>query len=567
MRNLLTSALLLLCLGSAGYGAARAAASDYSCKDKIARMAIADDANGHSAIFLRCNSAWPDPVAYAPVIEVWRFTDDAKVNPTLAPTRVSDGSAVRTGLIGRDLTLTLTNHLEAGKKYILILRSAATPGLIDMYVEFTADAKGVIASSPAGAELGHNFFVTSALNATVTTLAPDGVGRKVGAVYAVTAAVALDETARPNQVVNEKRETASQPHPVEADVTIQPQKDANGEPLWEEVGEVHAELKGGKRLRQSKATVGVGPMQNVLGQTVNAENPVDLQPAPVGKDDASQYYQINHRVTKRNRPSFAINAKATSLPGMPRDYFLGNFLIQPNIVADIGTNDFAKKSDDTIQVGVNAFITKLGKPESFFQGIRFGPGIAYESNLHFRKNNLLGIFESRPLLKGLYESRETRRLRAAAEANPKLTSAGLIDSDKFPWGRGVEMFLGLEAGGSLRAQEFQNKAKTTTLDVPTYAIFRFRPRLHMFLEYRRLTFDVSQTFRLLATPEYVGEELPDSTIRLRRVFGFQPYSEVTALYAFDQSKHLNLSITYKRGAQPPVFNHANNVTTGFTIKY
>src|ERR1041385_8728009 len=125
MRNLLLSVLFAACLGCAGYEQARGAAlaTDYSCKDKLARMAIAVDKDGHSAIFLRCNAAWPDPAANPPVVEVWRFPDDANVNPTLAPTKYSDGTAARSGLIGVDLTITLTKNLEAGKKYLLLLKS------------------------------------------------------------------------------------------------------------------------------------------------------------------------------------------------------------------------------------------------------------------------------------------------------------------------------------------------------------------------------------------------------------------------------------------------------------
>jgi len=150
---------------------------------------------------------------------------------------------------------------------------------------------------------------------------------------------------------------------------------------------------------------------------------------------------------------------------------------------------------------------------------------------------------------------------------PKYQSLEDVPQSKFKAGYGFEFFGGLEAGGSLRQQLFQSKAKKAKIDVPRYSIFRFRPRLHTFFEYDRFTFDVSEAFRILATPEYVGEELSDTLVRLRRVSGIQSYTEVTVSYGLDPAKHLSLSITYKRGAQPPLFQHVNNVLSGFTIKY
>lgn len=131
----------------------------------------------------------------------------------------------------------------------------------------------------------------------------------------------------------------------------------------------------------------------------------------------------------------------------------------------------------------------------------------------------------------------------------------------------MEFFFGLEAGGTPTEQVFKNKTKTQSVDVPDYAIFRFRPRAHAFIEYSRLTLDLSQTLRVLATPEYVGEELPDQSVRLRRVMGLQPYLEVTGSVGIDAGKHFTFAVTYKRGAQPPSYPHVNSVLSGFILKY
>ena len=130
-----------------------------------------------------------------------------------------------------------------------------------------------------------------------------------------------------------------------------------------------------------------------------------------------------------------------------------------------------------------------------------------------------------------------------------------------------EFFFGLEAGGALSDQVFQNKKKTASLNIPSYAIFRFRPKVHAFIEYQRFSLDWSGILRGLLTPEYVGEELPNTTIRLRRITSWQAYMELTAAYLIDPSKHVSFTVTYKRGAQPPSFPHVQTISTGLTLKY
>jgi hypothetical protein len=328
---------------------------------------------------------------------------------------------------------------------------------------------------------------------------------------------------------------------------------------------------GGKKLRQAKATVGFAPksgqapLTNILQQQVKVGESIDLQPTPVGKDDASTYFQFNHFAGVGSKPGYAINIKEKTFLFLDRDLYAGDYLIQPDILVDIATNSLAKKTDDTIKIGFTATKTSLRGIEDFWQGTKFGPGITYETNRGFHKNNLLFTFDTNPLLKGLYKSREVRRYQAAADQGK--TSVSDIPESKYKGGGGLEFFFGLEAGGSLSDQTFQNRKKTTSLNIQQYSIFRFRPKVHAFVEYDRFSLDWSGTLRGLLTPEYVGEELPDGTIRLRRITSWQAYSELTGAYVIDPSKHIAFTVTYKRGAQPPSYPHVQTVSTGLTLKY
>ena len=206
--------------------------------------------------------------------------------------------------------------------------------------------------------------------------------------------------------------------------------------------------------------------------------------------------------------------------------------------------------------------------------------MAYETDKEFDKSNLIGTADFHPLVRKFVLTREMRRYGAVQntkylEAQPapdggpnyKYKTFADVPESMFKGGYGFEFFVGVEGGDSLRHQFFQSKAKKASINVPKYAIFRFRPRLHMFFEYDRMTFDVSETLRILATPEYVGQELSDKEVRLRRVSEIQSYLEATTSYGLDPAKHFSISLTYKRGAQPPLFQHVNGVQSGFTIKY
>jgi hypothetical protein len=525
-------------------------------------------------IYLKCNAGWPNTSVVPGTFEVWVFPDDWKADPTKAPHQYTSGALRQWSQDQFYLELNLGQPIKADKRYVLILRASATPSVIDLFIEFSTEGKGAGANEAKGvmtpdgesAELGRKFVVTSSTNeqASVTISPANPALRKT---YPVTPAIAI-ASPTPGLSLTEKRE------PKGAVITHQLYKDGQilDQANPEEAGAINAALPGGKKLREAKATVGVAaktgqvPLTNVLQQQVKVADSLDLQPAPVGKDDASTYFQFSHFAGVGAKPGYSINIKEKTFLFLDHDIYLRNYLIQPDILVDIATNNFAKKSDDTIRLGITGTRTALrDNYKAFLQGIKFGPGVAYETNRGFKKNNLLFTFDSNPLLSGLYQSREARRYHAAA--NQRKASIADIPESDYKWGAGLEFFFGLEAGGALSEQTFQNRKKNASLTVPTYSVFRFRPKVHAFLEYDRFSLDWSGTLRGLLTPEYAGEELPDTTIRLRRITAWQAYMELTGAYVIDPSKHISFTITYKRGAQPPAFPHVQTVSTGLTLKY
>ena len=500
------------------------ASGDFKCDKAVVRVA------SPTKIILVCPSRWP---MVTPAVEIWKFQN--RNDPRQAPTNMTGSTRGAVSAAEQQFVLAIdvdpSYPLQGGQKYVIAIAPAATPAQIAFY-DLLTDPKASISNSLAAAERGSRFAVDS----------PVGLVSDASATF------------------YEKREKASPQivHP-DAHFNISAQNPGCTPDDADCIGRASVKLE--KKLRQAKAIIGVNQLTDVFGQAVSAEGSVDISTPPKGKDDASQYYQFNHLGARGSKPSVSINVKANSLPGFVSSFWIGSFLAQPDIAVDVGTTDFAKKTEDSIKLGLITSKTSL----SSFGQIIFGPGIAYETNWGFKKNNLIGNFDSRFIPNGWYKTREIRRLNAAA-ADQKL-SLDDIPLSKFKWGRGLEFFLGAEAGGSLRDQTFSNKAKTTSIPVPRYSIFRFRPKLHGFIEYDRVTLDWSGTLRVLGPTELVGEEQPDKTLNLRRVHGARGLMETTLSFGLDESKHLNLAITYKRGSQPPSFKHFESVLTGLVLKY
>ena len=64
-----------------------------------------------------------------------------------------------------------------------------------------------------------------------------------------------------------------------------------------------------------------------------------------------------------------------------------------------------------------------------------------------------------------------------------------------------------------------------------------------------------------------AEERADGTLLLRRLKGWQPYSEGVVTINLDQEKRWAFTMDYKNGASPPLYDSVNTVTAGFTFKY
>ena len=126
---------------------------------------------------------------------------------------------------------------------------------------------------------------------------------------------------------------------------------------------------------------------------------------------------------------------------------------------------------------------------------------------------------------------------------------------------------GVEAGKSVVEQTFKNKAKSSSITVPTYSIARFWPRIRQTYEVGRFTLDINSTLKYLRNPEVTGHENAEGTLNLRYVKGWRFYDEASASIALDRGKHANFVVMWKRGAKAPNWTNINTVITGFGFAY
>jgi len=173
-------------------------------------------------------------------------------------------------------------------------------------------------------------------------------------------------------------------------------------------------------------------------------------------------------------------------------------------------------TNDLITAGLG--LTRIfRRQDSAIEALRITPGVKFETNRELNKQNLLYDQEFQIHLSHLYNPRKIRSRRMFLANTGKYSGySGTIAH----YGYGMQFFEGAEIGNSLVHRTVKASKGSGTVDVPQYAVARFRSRAHVFLEWRRITLDASVTGRFLGANENVTRESPDGkSLRLAEVSG------------------------------------------------
>ena len=487
------------------------------------------------------------------VIEVARMPDDGSSIPLSIPLEVKTVS----GLVAEEefptfLKAALPEPLQSNASYRVTVREtgkdeAAATG------DFTTKSRAKIQLSGAKAAEAH--FRFEVFSATPLVQVPDDQLNLVE----ILRKPLIGEDGKPtlerrkNHRVDVHRQAPERP-----DCEL-PQVSEGMDGL--QSGGVIVDLRPDDRLSSGSAGLRLEGLRDVFGQEVAAEGNLVPARVPKGKDDAFAYSKIFFE-SAEGRGS--LDTLSLDLKVQPLFQMEGRWLFRPELTASVSKN--VPRASNSIRVAGLFSRTAVRREGAFvYQTFSLGPSL--EADRNFDRVNAIADLRWQPGLKGFYNSREVQRIARAAELGRRLDEVALPRT-----GYGLEFRIGAEAGASPSRQTVKNSAGNQSLELDRYEVLRARPHITAFYEVGlpldwQLTLNVSSSLRYLFTEELTVVENPDRSLSPRKIDGFEPYTEATLSLSFDPGQHVALAVTYKDGAEPPVFVKVDKYSVGVVLKY
>jgi hypothetical protein len=340
----------------------------------------------------------------------------------------------------------------------------------------------------------------------------------------------------------------------------------------EQVGQVVVDISSKISSNSLLLPVGVEGLEDIFGGPLKLDpkSKFVTQKAPATKD-ASQYYaNVNYAAGVGSKPAWILDGKlAPSLGSL-----VHGFQFFPLIMADIGHNTINGMAyTDTIDLGGSA--SRVFRTDNGYfplQEILFTPGITYETDREFDRDNLLATFDLRYSFAHLYNPQSTRSLRKFADIVKRMknSSAPTLQPEQIPpplFGYALDFHTGLEAGGALVNTAVKATSGAATRVVPTYMIARIVPQVHGLIQVWRFSLDSSAAIRYLVATENTVVQLPNKNLILEKLSGWKAYGVINGNWSLDNVGHFAITVAFKDGFAPPKFQRVNTVQVGLTIKY
>lgn len=335
----------------------------------------------------------------------------------------------------------------------------------------------------------------------------------------------------------------------------------------EDLGSFQLTLDSGNKDTQ-QLPASVPNLIDIFGIPIKIDAKSQLMPekAPASKDTSNYYANFNYGAGKGSKPGWIIDGKVAPTIGK----LFHGYQFTPTALADVGFNQVSNlKYTDTINFG--ASFAHMYQPNDVLQGLLFKPGITYETDREFDRENLLATADLQFRFVNLYNPRERRN---AIKYSNELKTA---KAKKIPWTRAnsksvllgyvLDFHTGIEAGGGLKDTTVKASVGKAKLPLPSYNIARIVPQAHALLEIGRFSIDSVGTARYLTTVEETVLERRDHSLFLKRLHGWNAYGVISSSWNFDPAGHFAITIAYKNGFAPPKFSRVNTVQSGITIKY
>ena len=334
----------------------------------------------------------------------------------------------------------------------------------------------------------------------------------------------------------------------------------------------------GGQFSATQMPLGIDGLVDIFGNPLNPDPKSKFRSlqAPATKDAAFWYLSASWAGGVGTLPAWVVDAKAAP----PIGGLVKGYQFAPLVTADIGHNTISGVTyTDTIDIGGTA--TKVfSDPWPALEEIVFTPGVTYETDREFDRDNILATIDFQFYFHKLYSLQirqslinfiRDRTCMQNGKAVPGCTPNPNLQASQEPtpkFGYGFDFHLGAEAGGSVIDTTIKASKGTAKLTLPQYTIFRLVPVVHGTLQFgTHLTFDGTVTARYLTTSENSVFQLADNSLELEHPTGWKPYTVLTTNWKLDQTSHFALTITYKDGFAPPKFQRVDTVMVGLSLIY
>jgi hypothetical protein len=304
-------------------------------------------------------------------------------------------------------------------------------------------------------------------------------------------------------------------------------------------------------------------VHDVLGgqPTFDPKSRFARQNAPASKDDAHIYLNGNYTAGVGTAPAWTLNSKYS-----PILFLAGRFTVGPLFTTDIGNNTIKGQTySNTIDLGATG--TAIYRPGRALQALVFTPGVTYETDQQFDRDNLLATIDTQEFFAHLYNTQQTKGFRELGVMLRSNGAAKLADVKTPTLGYALDFHAGIEAGSALIDTTVDASKGPAVATLPHYGIFRVVPQVHGLLQISRLSIDELFAGRYVALTENTIVETPDHALYLKQIEGWKALSTVTNTFALDTQGNFNLTVTYKSGFAPPNYKRVNAVQAGLTVKY
>jgi hypothetical protein len=349
----------------------------------------------------------------------------------------------------------------------------------------------------------------------------------------------------------------------------------------EQVGQVILKINSKLSSNSLLLPVGIDGLQDIFGRTLKLDpkSKFTAQKAPATKAAAQYYANVNYAAGVGSKPAWVLDGKLAPSVGS----LVHGFQFFPLATADVGQNTINGMTyTDTIDFGGSASrVFRLDMTHFPLQEILFTPGITYETDKEFDRDNLLATTDLRYSFAHLYNPQTTRSLQRYAEIIKRLNESNqktpgnssnspALQPEQIPlprFGYELDFHTGLEVGGALVDTTVKATSGSATQVLPTYAIFRVVPQVHGLIQVWRFSVDSSVAIRYLATTENTVVQLPNKSLILEKVSGWKTYGVINGNLGLGDSGHFAITVAFRDGFAPPKFQRVNTVQAGLTFKY